>query len=142
MAADLATTLSSRIHLVRTYDPMTSLAGGAAALAEAGTTASQLIEEQDRIERDECESYLSASARGLAEEGLDVESVTLRATPVDGLKSVIEGLADVIVVMTSRGRGGLQRFVLGSVADGLLHSVEVPIMVIPSLAQTRSTGQR
>jgi nucleotide-binding universal stress UspA family protein len=34
--------------------------------------------------------------------------------------------------MTTRGRGGLKRFVLGSVTDALLHRLETPILVVPN----------
>ncbi|HCG00845.1 MAG TPA: hypothetical protein DEV93_09925, partial [Chloroflexi bacterium] len=38
------------------------------------------------------------------------------------------------VVMTSHGRTGLRRAVLGSVADDLIRHLDCPIIVIPALA--------
>jgi nucleotide-binding universal stress UspA family protein len=45
------------------------------------------------------------------------------------------GITDI--VMASHGRTGLPRVILGSVADGLLRQVQVPVIVIPSLAAAK-----
>ncbi|MBN4074188.1 universal stress protein, partial [bacterium AH-315-D21] len=36
-----------------------------------------------------------------------------------------------IIVMASRGAGGLRRWVLGSVADKVIRSAQRPVLVIP-----------
>ncbi|MBI4304779.1 MAG: universal stress protein [Chloroflexi bacterium] len=35
-----------------------------------------------------------------------------------------------IIVMTTRGHAGVTRWVLGSVADGLVHTASVPILLV------------
>ena len=43
--------------------------------------------------------------------------------------AVRETLADV-VAMSSRGASGMRRFVLGSVAEGVIRSCEVPVLLL------------
>jgi hypothetical protein len=52
-----------------------------------------------------------------------------------------------LIVMTTHGRGGLSRYVIGSVADGVLQRANVPILLVRSgvpphgvLATSSSTG--
>jgi nucleotide-binding universal stress UspA family protein len=67
--------------------------------------------------------------------------------PVETHPCVLEGspIADVLtdfvrsqgitdVVMTTHGRTGLSRVVLGSVADSLVHELTCPIILVPALA--------
>lgn len=49
------------------------------------------------------------------------------------LTGLVEAEAITDVVMTSHGRTGLSRVVLGSVTDSLIHRLHLPIIVIPAL---------
>lgn len=40
-------------------------------------------------------------------------------------------LRNDLVVMSTRGRGGLQRFLVGSVTDRVIRSSRVPVLAIP-----------
>jgi nucleotide-binding universal stress UspA family protein len=64
--------------------------------------------------------------------GLPVETVAVQGSVIESLAEVIEAQPAALVVMTTRGRGGLKRFVLGSVTDALLHRLETPILVVPN----------
>jgi hypothetical protein len=44
-----------------------------------------------------------------------------------------------LIVMTTHGRGGLSRVLLGSVADGLVQQTSVPVLLIRSDLTNRST---
>jgi len=45
------------------------------------------------------------------------------------------------IVMASHGRTGLSRVILGSVADELVHRLELPVIVVPSLAARELPAQ-
>ncbi len=54
----------------------------------------------------------------------------LKGTPADEIvKAAKEWLADVIVI-GSHGRGGVQRALLGSVAEGVMRHAHCPVLVI------------
>ena len=44
--------------------------------------------------------------------------------------------ADMIVVGT-RGRGGIAGMLLGSTSQGILHNTQVPVMIVPQLEDPR-----
>lgn len=77
------------------------------------------------------------------------------ALPVDAHAHVLEGspitaaLADFVhsdgvtdVVMTTHGRTGLARVIVGSVADSLVHTLSCPIILVPALAAAHVTPLR
>ncbi|MEU0489315.1 universal stress protein [Nocardiopsis sp. NPDC006139] len=66
-------------------------------------------------------------------EGVDVSVVRSRQAPERALLAEAEN-ADLVVV-GSRGRGGLRGLFLGSVSQAVLHGAEVPVVVIPHRAE-------
>ncbi|AFR09812.1 universal stress family protein [Nocardiopsis alba ATCC BAA-2165] len=66
-------------------------------------------------------------------EGLDISAVRIQADPVESLLEAGEG-ADMIVV-GSRGRGGVSGLVMGSTSQGVLRRATVPVAVLPPRAE-------
>jgi nucleotide-binding universal stress UspA family protein len=64
----------------------------------------------------------------------DVHRRVLSGPAADALAAAVEEWSITAVVMTSHGRTGLARVLLGSVADPLIHRLHCPIVVIPPLA--------
>ena len=64
------------------------------------------------------------------EHGVQVAKVTLQGTPAPALARYVEEMDPEIVVMTTHGAGGIRRAWLGSVADQLVRSLEIPMLVI------------
>jgi nucleotide-binding universal stress UspA family protein len=88
-------------------------------------------------ERTEAESYLGERAQAVQVGGVETEVVVLTEP---GLAEAIAARApDEVVVMTTNGRGGLDRAVFGSVADKVVRSATCPVLVIrpPRSAQGR-----
>jgi nucleotide-binding universal stress UspA family protein len=82
--------------------------------------------QQSRAER-----YLQDIAARLEEQGLQVAK-TVRQGPI--WESIADFVADNgidLVVMSTHGRGGLQRLFIGSVTDRVIRSSHVPILAIP-----------
>ena len=73
--------------------------------------------------------YLTATREPLVNKGLTVATLTEWGTPFD----VIDGISGTedLIMLTSHGRGGFQRWLLGSVADKLMHSSSAPVLLIP-----------
>ncbi len=64
--------------------------------------------------------------------GLHVDTlVTEHDTPASGVLWAIEEVAADLVVMASHGRTGVGRWLLGSVADKVVHASPVPVTVVP-----------
>jgi nucleotide-binding universal stress UspA family protein len=73
--------------------------------------------------------YLAKVVRRLTEAGLEVSTVVEWGSAFD----VIGGAAepDDLVVMTSHGRTGVKRWVLGSVAEKLVRGSACPVLMVP-----------
>jgi nucleotide-binding universal stress UspA family protein len=62
--------------------------------------------------------------------GVNVESVLLEGNPSDELIRYAEENKMDIVIMGTLGKSGIDRFLLGSVTENLLHHSKVPVMVV------------
>lgn len=110
MAQALASKLGARVHLVHVILPA----------RDSDLKSPQEDMEWKQRVREGAEEYLRDRAAELAEEGLEVRTDILEGTVVDSLAEYVDGAGVSLVVMTTHGTGGLRRWWLGSVADGLL----------------------
>ena len=95
-------------------------------LARSPGLANQVIEETEK----ETEAYLKTEVAKLVKEGAKVTSI-MREGPIPEmiLKVADEVHADVIA-MSTHGRSGIQRWLMGSVADRVVHHSPIPVMLI------------
>jgi nucleotide-binding universal stress UspA family protein len=71
-------------------------------------------------QRTQADHYLGAQAETLRKRGLDVSSTVLLGDPSQEILREADAIAASMVVTATHGRGGLQRWALGSVADKLM----------------------
>ena len=119
-AVGLAKDLGARLVLVHAFPPM-PMAGARGPVGEAKA-------EIDAFEwKEQCDTW-AADAR----KAVKVEAVGREGKPADVVaKAVAEHKASFVVV-GSHGRTGLKRVVLGSVAQDILRSSKVPVVVVPA----------
>jgi nucleotide-binding universal stress UspA family protein len=80
-------------------------------------------------ERAAARNYLKRVAARLTAKGLEVEWVVLEGPAAPTIaQRVVEGGADV-VAMTTHGRTGVARLLLGSVAEQVLRTADVPVLL-------------
>ncbi|KAA0188777.1 hypothetical protein FBUS_02210 [Fasciolopsis buskii] len=58
--------------------------------------------------------------------------------PVDSLLEIIRSRGITCVVMASRGRNAIERTLLGTVSDQVVHHANVPVIVIPPSTRRQS----
>lgn len=92
------------------------------------------------------EDYLDQVCDRFRKAGASASSVIGRGDPVSVLREMIRDGQPDLVAMTTHGRAGLGRWILGSVTEALLRSVTAPLLVIhapavraaqPQLAEER-----
>ena len=121
-AKDLATAFKAPITIVRTVP--------VGWWSTDGGMYSGLPEILEAIEA-EAREYLEATANSLKAEGFEVATkFALFAAPDLELESVASETQRPLVVMTSHGRSGLGRVVLGSVADRVVRGSSAPVLVV------------
>lgn len=123
VALGIARRGGARVHVVHVHEPPLPL------VHPYGVTPYD-----DRIDREMLESeraYLDGVARMCRERcGLVVRPRMLSAPVVNSLVSYASEAAIDLIVMTTHGRGGINRAWLGSVADALVRRTSVPVLLL------------
>lgn len=120
--AELARRLGVPLHLVRVAD-LAVVPWGASEAAEAYA---ELSSEMTR-EKEEAGAYLEAAARPLRDQGL---AVTTEVRSGFAARELVKAVtpADLLVV-ASRGRHGLERLLLGSVAEEVTKRAPASVLI-------------
>ena len=90
-------------------------------------------EERHRLEEDStalATSYLDEKAQPLRERGALVECVVLFGSVIDQLVDYIINHDVDLIIIATHGRSGVSRWVWGSVADKILRSACVPVLMV------------
>jgi len=126
-AVAMARATASQITLLRTVPAANLLAPLNGAL-QVGPPIWQDIELDEAPSR----QYLADIEQRLhVEEGIDARSVLLEGEPSAVIVRYVEQHPDVnLIVMSTHGRSGVSRWFFGSVAERVLHSSPVPLLLI------------
>ena len=76
------------------------------------------------------ESYLAGKKNHLRKKGIDAKCVIAFGRIIDEIINTAEAENADLVAMTSHGRTGLARVFYGSVAAGVLHRIDRPLLLI------------
>ena len=74
-------------------------------------------------------AYVSEQARKLQDAGVRAGTMVARGSPAGAIVDQAKRLGADLIVMATHGRGGLERMVLGSVAEGVLTQSHVPVLL-------------
>ena len=119
MAMAIAERARSKVKLVLVHQPLL--------LMETGPAHTKIELAMQKADRE----YLRSVAARLRERlGRALSSAVLLGPVAQTLARYIRELGTDLVVMTTHGRGGIRRVWLGSVADQLIRTSEVPILVV------------
>ena len=75
--------------------------------------------------------FLEAVAESLTEEGLTVHPVVTGSIPTRAIVSYSEEEDVDLIMITSRGRGGLNLLMMGSVAERIVQNTQLPVLITP-----------
>ncbi len=78
----------------------------------------------------EAQKYLDQKANIFREKGIKAQAVVEKGAVVPTILRVASREAVDLIAMASHGRGGLSRVFYGSVAAGILHAVDRPLLLI------------
>lgn len=134
-AVNVAKMLDAPLTLVRVWNTALPFMPGPYAVAMD----QQLFEEWEEATEKSVAAYLTSVAGRLTNE-ITVRTVILHGDAVQQLTLYLHGQRSGLVVMGTHGRGGVPRWVAGSVAIALVRTAMSPIMLIGD-ACTQATGQ-
>ncbi len=87
------------------------------------------------------QAYLEKMADSLSKEELSVSFVVLQGSPSSSIVREAEQEPGTLVAMSTRGRSGMARWVLGSVTDEVLHATRSPLLITRSQGEESSTSE-
>ena len=134
-AVRLAKTFGAPLTLVRVWNTALPFIPGPYAV----TMNQQLLDEWKEATEDGAADYLASVAGRLTNEIL-VRTVCLHGDAAEQLMAYLRRERPSLVVMGTHGRGGVPRWVMGSVAIALVHAAVTPVLLIGDAA-THATDQ-
>jgi len=88
------------------------------------------VEERDAARRHSAEEYLKQVVDRLRFEGAEIRSEVLLGRVAESLVDFAENNDINLILIATHGRSGVTRWVRGSVADKVLRSANVPVMMV------------
>jgi nucleotide-binding universal stress UspA family protein len=82
--------------------------------------------------RQETENYLAAVARRVDDAGVTVQTLVEEGERAGAIVDAAAEEEVDLIIMTTHGRTGLSRWVLGSVAERVLHEAPCPVLILRS----------
>ncbi len=77
------------------------------------------------------QAYLERLAAELRAEGVNVRNLVAAGGPARTIVSVAGAESADLIMLATHGRGGLERLMLGSVADRVMHHMPCPVFLLP-----------
>lgn len=97
---------------------------------------SDLTNELEGETRDLARSYLDEMGKQLRSEGVRVMWEVREGRPADEIVRAAETTNSDLIVMSTHGRRGIQRWAFGSVTDDVLQRGNTPVLVVPTADQS------
>ena len=124
---ELAQRYDAKVIFVRVLEPLPYVAG------PEGMPIT-LREQELEQRRDEAEEYIKAQSGEFREKGIEAKGVIFQGPVVEAITDAAEREGADLIAIASHGRSGLSQCFYGSVAAGVLHRVDRPLLVVRSLA--------
>lgn len=123
---ELAHRYDAKVVFVRVLEPIPYVAG------PEGMPITLREQELEQRRRD-AEEYVKARQGEFREKGIDSRGLVFQGPVVEAISDAAERENADLIAIASHGRSGLSQCFYGSVAAGVLHRVDRPLLVIRSL---------
>ena len=130
----LAEKFGAAVSLVRATAPLESGPAAQVAMESGGTIDPVPLVEAERREAAE---YLERVVDRLRARGLSVTAAQPEGAAAESIVEHARGARADLIAMTTHGRSGLGRLVLGSVADAVMRNAACPVLLVRVSEETR-----
>ncbi len=134
IAQNLAQSSGATVHLIhmvsREHELVPGRGDGSVQAAEYEMDLARRLTES-RLNQGK--TYLEQKGSQLRDAGIKIEAefAVKSGEPAQNIIAYVKEHSINLVVMSSHGHGGLRRLLLGSVTDRVIHSCEVPVLIVP-----------
>ncbi|KAJ2003771.1 hypothetical protein GGI04_002850 [Coemansia thaxteri] len=104
-------------------------------LWKTATNSAMVIDSKVQMDEDakeRCRKILLPYAERLQRDGFVVKGVCLIGNPKEVLVASSNIKKPTMIVMGTHGRGSVKRFLMGSVAEYVLHHSSIPVVIVPN----------
>jgi nucleotide-binding universal stress UspA family protein len=129
----LAQKLGAKLLLLRVANISATIM--AATGPDTGLVAPDLIDEVIDDQEDDGRAYLERVSQRLKTAGLDVSWQLVEGSPAHAIIETARKNGCDLIAMATHGRSGLERAVLGSVADAVVRDSHLPVLLIRPAAK-------
>ena len=126
-ATDVAKAFGAKLHVVSAYRPVSEVT------ISTGDTPMMMPDQLDQLDKElkgQVEGMLGRVTDGIAAQGVDVEAHPIAGDPADALLDLAEAIHADLIVVGSRGMGGVKRFLLGSVPNNVSHHAKCNVLIV------------
>lgn len=114
--------LQAQVELLQVFDPVSpSLADPSHGL---------YLDQIATSFRNQTQDYLEGVALSLRSDGLKVSSIVHEGNPASHIVSEAEREPATLIAMSTHGRSGISRWMLGSITDKVLYATTTPLLII------------
>lgn len=137
-ALQLALRFESRVTLLRVAptEPQPVMVGPGLSLTQLN-----LSDQAAEREMKETEAYLDSLRHQWSGLGIPVHAEVTRGEAAEMIVDTACAVDAELVVMTTHGRSGLSRLIYGSVAEAVLRSSPIPVLLIPVKPSENGHGE-
>jgi nucleotide-binding universal stress UspA family protein len=138
VAVEVAQAMGVPVFVVRAIDPVANIPVARGNFGVSPTVTSELAERIWQETEAEATKTVSDAVAHLQTKGIDASGATLSGSPYFAISDATE--PGDLLVLTSHGRGGVRRWLLGSVAEKLVREAPVPVLLVPAASRSRVMG--
>jgi nucleotide-binding universal stress UspA family protein len=113
------------VVLLRVVEPLPGQT--VAALAEAG---GNLLNELEASQKEEASDYIQKMAAMLQKEGINAKPVLVSGYAAEEILNYSKNNKVDLIIMSTHGRSGIKRWIMGSVANRVLGHSSIPVLTI------------
>jgi len=90
----------------------------------------EVLRESESASKSAAKDYLDQIVNRFKREGTELQSEVLLGRVAESLVDFAEKNDSDLILIASHGRSGVRRWVRGSIADKILHSSTVPVLIV------------
>jgi nucleotide-binding universal stress UspA family protein len=90
----------------------------------------EAIEKAEELVRISAKNYLEGVAASIQESSIEVETVVVDGISHEAILQYAEDKDVELIVISSRGQSGFNRWIIGSVADRVIRGTRIPVLLI------------
>ena len=140
VATKLAKQFAAPVHVVRAVDPVTTLPVAPGVFGAVPPVDPEVTDQIWQEAESQAQATVREAVSQLKDEGIDASGATLNGSPFFAISEATK--PGDLLVLTSHGRGGVRRWLLGSVAEKLIREADAPVILVPAPERDGGEGDQ